>query len=660
MTKTLAVAAFFTAEPVGASLSFWLGKLGFLYKVEFAPFNQVLQQLLDPSGLFSRNRDGVNVILARYGDLKGVLPEFTRGLEAASAHQGAPHFIFLCPDSPEASAGPKHKEIALGIESTIARTILQLPGFYLVTSEELARFYPVSDYYNSYTEELGELPYTDAFLAALGTMICRKIHALKSLPRKVIALDCDQVLWKGVCGEDGPGGVELDPARLEFQRFMLEQRQAGMLLALCSRNNEADVWQVFERRPEMALKRAQLSASRLNWRPKSENLKSLAQELGLGLESFIFMDDSPVECAEVRDRCPEVLCLQWPLDSERVRKALRHVWAFDRLAVSREAAGRARFYEQNLERERLKSQALSLEEFLENLAMKVDMFAPGPEHLPRLAELSLRTNQFSFTTIRRSEAELKDLLKPGKLECFAVRVSDRFGDYGLVGAALFRAEAGRLDLDSLMLSCRALGRGIEHRMLARLGEIARGRNAGRVLVRLLRSSKNQPAWEFLGSLEALSKAESEGGISLEFDPGYLEKLRYEPGGAATPYPMTATGSEEFQPGTAGAVLSQDAALWQELSDAESVLKAMRVIPAASAAGTERSIQEKLLKIWEEVLGVSPIRPDDDFFKLGGDSLTALRLSARIEQAIGKRLPLSYLLKISTVSKMAETFDDASS
>src|SRR5262249_10608652 len=145
-----------------------------------------------------------------------------------------------------------------------------------------------------------------------GTMIARRVNVFVGNQYKVIALDCDGTLWNGVLGEDGVEGIEISGARESLQEFMVKQHEAGRLICLCSKNNLEDVMEVFNRRSEMRLKPDHITAMRINWNPKSESLKSLSEELNLGLESFIFVDDSEIECAEVEARCGEVLILRAP------------------------------------------------------------------------------------------------------------------------------------------------------------------------------------------------------------------------------------------------------------------------------------------------------------------------------------------------------------
>ena len=345
----IAVSASFTAEPLEQSLIFWMQELGLGARVEFAPYNQVLHQLLDPSSLLARNRNGINVVLVRLEDLKGIttkaqtIPEIERNVRdllsalITSVERSAASFIVcLCPASPSQVADPERVSFLNQLETRLSSELAQISGIHFIDTEELKSTYAVTDYYDAETNRLAHIPYRPVFFTALGTLIARKVYALKTIPYKAIVLDCDQTLWSGICGEDGALGIHIDPAHKFLQEFMLRQHDSGRLLCLCSKNNEEDVTAVFDHHPEMILKRHHIVCSRLNWSTKSENIRSLARQLNLGLDSFIFIDDDPIECAEVKSNCPEVLTLQLPNELGAIPRFLAHVWAFDHLKTTEE------------------------------------------------------------------------------------------------------------------------------------------------------------------------------------------------------------------------------------------------------------------------------------------------------------------------------------
>ena len=279
---------------------------------------------------------------------------------------------------------------------------------------------------------------------------------------------------------------------------MAERRRAGLLLALCSKNNEEDVAATFRAHPEMPLGPGDFVARRINWDSKAGNLASLAEELELGLDTFILVDDNPKEVQEVRAGAPQVLALLLPARAEEIPEFLAHVWAFDRARVTEEDRRRGEMYVQRAERARVARSSASLEDFLASLELEVKIAPMEPAQVDRVAQLTGRTNQMNATCIRRSAAEIARLSE----ECLTVHVTDRFGSYGLTGAILFRVAARALVVDTFLLSCRALGRGVEHRMVARLGEIAVERGLETVEIPFVAAQRNRPALLFLESLGA--------------------------------------------------------------------------------------------------------------------------------------------------------------
>ena len=514
---TVVLAATFTADPIEEVLAFWARELGQPIAVRLAPYSQVFQQLLDPTSEAATNVGGVNAFAVRVEDwgltpgrpveeaeqeAAGKAREFAAAVKAAAARFSARILVCLCPASRLLLRMPAAAAAVHRVEAALASSLRAVSGVRVLTSDEIAAAYPLEDYDFPGGAAHGHVPYTEAFFAALGTLIVRALRAAIASPVKVLVLDCDEILWKGVVGEDGPMGVSVDPARRTLQEFARSQRAAGMLLCLCSKNVEDDVAAVLDSHPDMLLRREDFVALRVNWDAKSDNLRALAQELNVGLDSLVLLDDNPLECAEVRSRCPEVITIQLPTDLETLPSFLRNLWVFDQDAHTAEDSRRSEFYQQNADRDALLRQANSLADFLAKLELNVRIFVPEQQHLARVAQLTQRTNQFNTTTIRRQESEIAGLLRSGRGECLAVEVSDRFGDYGLVGVTIFATEGNALVVDNLILSCRALGRGVEQRIVAQLGAIAMKRGLTELSLLFAPTPKNQPARRFLESLAA--------------------------------------------------------------------------------------------------------------------------------------------------------------
>jgi FkbH-like protein len=681
----LAIAATFTSEPIAAALTFWMQELALSLAVEFAPYNQVFQQLLDPTSLLSTNA-GVNVVLVRFEDwlrfaapteaniasrldnkLQAMTQELIAALQAAVTRTAAPHatshatpyIVAICPAQPDSPQQPLFE----ALEAQVANAVSGLNGVHLLTSKELA-YYPVADYYDPQGDKLGHVPFTELYFTALGSAIARRVYAIKAAPYKVIVLDCDNTLWQGVVGEEGVAGIAIPPAVQILQQMIVAQQQAGMLICLCSKNNEADVLEVFEQREDMILQRQHLVNWRINWLPKSENLKSLAQELNLGLDSFIFIDDSPMECAEVRRHCPEVLTLQLPQLSE-IPQFLQHVWAFDRLKTTAADQQRTELYRQNLERERFAS-SVTITEFLAGLELQVTISEPTPDQLDRVAQLTQRTNQFNFTTIRRTASELQQQLQTG-LECRIVEVRDRFGDYGLVGVMLFRYGSSQLQLDSFLLSCRVLGRGVEHQMLNHLGQLAQAQSLTTVAARYIPTAKNQPARNFLQTIGQDYQQPDESGIEYYFPTDIVATLTYS-GSTPTPDDLPqsqkplAERSVEYISEHTSERLNRIANSLNRPEQILQILESQRRSNSSRASDNfvapRTATEIALANIWQKLLRIEPIGIQDDFITLGGTSLTGVSLFSQIETQFGKNLPLTTLLQASTIADLAALIDQS--
>ena len=698
--QTIAITATFTAEPVEDSLVFWMREIEIPATIEFAPYNQIFQQLLDPLSLLSQNQNGINIVLLRLEDwsrfddgeevkagtekVERNVQDLVMALKSTVAQSATRYIVCLCPPSPAASADANRIAFFQQMEDMMVTELSNIANLYLIKTQDL-NAYPVEDYYDPQRDELGHIPFTPVFFTALGTALARKIYAIKSAPHKVIVLDCDNTLWKGVVGEDGVMGIEIASGCKALQELMIAQQQAGMLICLCSKNNEADVVEVFEKRPDMPLKREHIISWRINWMPKSENVLALASELNLGLDSFIFIDDNPVECAEVQASCPEVLTLQLPIDGD-IPRFLNHVWAFDRLKVTEEDKQRTALYQQNLERDRFAKESITIEDFLAELALKVEISQPSPSQVARVSQLTQRTNQFNFTTIRRSEGEIKQLSESG-WECRIVEVSDRFGDYGLVGVMIFSTGDNTINVDTFLLSCRVLGRGVEHRMLTHLAEIAKERGLSQVDVTYISTQKNLPALNFLDSLGADFKQPLDKGYRYYFPVEFAASVSYKPQvaeptpesdvaliatvttGAPTPRQFsTRRGSppQRSSPTGKSARLNRIAT---ELYKPEQILERIELqqrqrqtlrTTSLQFVAPRTEIERVLADVWAKLLRFEAVGIKDNYFDLGGTSLLAVELFAHIKKVFGKKLPLTTLIEAPTIEQLANLLNQPES
>ncbi|MBD2467741.1 non-ribosomal peptide synthetase [Nostoc sp. FACHB-145] len=630
------------------------------------------ESLLHGSGLF-------NIYATRYNQnypelqqtknteqLEQTVKDFSSALKTAAMRSPISSLICICPPSPNIDATTN--SVYERMQELLVADLKDVKGMYLIETQELTSIYPVEDYYDPYGDELGHIPYTPTFFCALGTMLARKIFALKSSPYKVIALDCDNTLWSGVCGEDGVAGVKIDPSYRALQEFIVEQQAAGKLICLCSKNQQEDVFAVFDQHPDMVLKRHHLVNWRINWESKSENLKFLANELQLGLDSFIFIDDNPVECAEVKANCPEVLTLQLPQECSHIPQFLQHIWAFDQLQATQEDQQRTNLYQQNIQRQRLQQDSLSFADFLAQLELEIEIYPMQNEQLSRVAQLTGRTNQFNLTTIRRSEAEIQQLCNSGKLECRIVKVKDRFGDYGLVGLMLFAVEENALVIDTFLLSCRVLGRGVEHKMLSYLGQLAQERGLERVQLLYIPTPKNQPARDFLTSVgkkfqqekndawlfNIPSQTASKSNFLLMSDTHTvveqakpLQTLR-----ASAPLREINLPSDFFEP-IALNLYSPELILKEITSRQQRQRSQLEIEFVAPRTPLEKAIAN----LYAEILKLDRVGINDNFFELGGDSIRGAILINKLQAQLNEIIHFVVLFDTKTVANLAAYIEE---
>lgn len=681
----LAVAATFTSEPLKEPLSYWMQELGFSAQVRLAPYGQVFQPLLDASGLFLTNTNGLNVLLMKLDDwtrfrpvdgdtVDSLEPEIERKAEdlvaavkSATRRSAVPYLMVACPLSP---ATLKHTDVAAAFSRLEAATLSELytvDGVYCVSSSALVTTYRVPQHFDALSDREAHVPFTPAFYTAMATFISRRLFALRSKPYKAIVLDCDQTLWRGICGEEDIDHLRIDPPYRGLQEFMVTQHRSGMMLCVCSKNNEPDVLDVFDRHSDMVLRRDHITAWRLNWKPKSENLRSIAEELNIGLDSLVFLDDNPIECAEIRAECPGVLTLQLPPLAQDIPRFLKHVWAFDHLKITEEDRARNRHYRQNVARSRFAKRSLTFSEFLAGLCLDVRIWPMASSDVPRVAQLTARTNQFNFTTVRRTDSEMRQIHAAGDPECLVVRVNDRFGDYGLVGAVMFTTTAEAVVVDTFLLSCRVLGRGVEHRMLGELGRIAQQRGVSYVDIRLNQTGRNQPALDFLNGLEAESKQVNEKTLAFRLAAGSATAVTFDPKStfAHIPSPTVSVsddGADETPPASMRSNLL--ATIVEERYDVQQILKDMefkRQAVTSAARETDdaqpRTVTEKsVCEIWRGLLRRDRVGVHQNFFDMGGHSLLATLALSRIYDTFGIELSIQDILEAPTIAEVAAIVD----
>ncbi|MCE9608900.1 MAG: HAD-IIIC family phosphatase [Chthoniobacter sp.] len=356
-------------------------------------------------------------------------------------------------------------------------------------------------------------PCSSALLTDTAREIVNLIRSMRQAPKKVLVLDLDNTIWGGVIADDGLEGIEIGDtsprgeAFKAFQKAILSLKQRGILLAVCSKNDHEKAAEAFEKHPEMVLKMEDFVSFKANWEPKSDNLRQMAHELNLGLDSFVFVDDNPAEVEIVRQFAPGVATILLGPDPSGHLTQLQDCRLFEPQNITAEDAGRTDQYRSDTQRQALCSAITDMDSYLESLAMEAVISEFTSMDVPRLAQLINKSNQFNLTTRRRTEADLLALLRNPDYVCFSIRLNDRFGEHGLISVVIAQEENGTLKIDTWLMSCRVLKRQVEDEALNELARLARTRNCCRVEGIYVPTAKNAmvrdlyPKFGFLLSLE---------------------------------------------------------------------------------------------------------------------------------------------------------------
>ena len=332
-----------------------------------------------------------------------------------------------------------------------------------------------------------------------GDLLARIVAAQRGRSRKCLVLDLDNTLWGGVIGDDGVDGIVLGEGSAEGEAYLALQRyakrvgDAGIILAICSKNDPAIAEAAFREHPEMLLRRDDIAAFAVSWDDKAENLQRIARQLNIGLDSLVFIDDNPAERARVRDSLPMVAVPELPPDPAHYVACIAAGGYFETVSLTAEDLERTASYAANVQRDALRGTAQSMDEFLRGLDMSVVHGTVTTVDLPRVTQLVNKTNQFNPTTRRYAAEELARFCADPAHLALQFRLLDRFGDNGLVSVMLFRPVPGEtrvMDVECWVMSCRVFGRQLEHEAMNIAVEMARERGIRAFRAAYLPTAKN--------------------------------------------------------------------------------------------------------------------------------------------------------------------------
>lgn len=367
----------------------------------------------------------------------------------------------------------------------------------LLDVAHLAETVGLSRFHDAKLWNMAKVPFSSSVLPLYAEHVCRLLAALRGKSKKCLVLDLDNTVWGGVIGDDGLEGILIGQgdatgeAHLEVQRTALALRQRGVVLAVSSKNNDDVARGPFAKHPEMLLREEHIAVFQANWQDKASNLRAIASELSLGLDSLVFLDDNPAERELVRRLAPEVAVPELPSDPALYARTLLAAGYFEAVTFSEEDRKRAALYQDNARRVALQKQAGDLDAYLASLDMRLTVQPFDDTGRSRIAQLINKSNQFNLTTRRYTEPQVAELESDPSVFTMQVRLADTFGDNGMISVIVCRTVADAWEIDTWLMSCRVLGRKVEQAVLAELIEQARARGAQQLLGVYLPTEKNK-------------------------------------------------------------------------------------------------------------------------------------------------------------------------
>ena len=525
--KRIKVLASFTADFLRPFLIVEADRLGLALRPWFAPYGQFEQLVLDPaSALWAEPPDIVWVAL-RLEDvdprLADELPELGSAERAArvAAHRarlvdlvrairersGAEILVstFSTPEAIDAFDANDPDGLAHLVPAEnreLARALAGIPGAHVFDWSGLVARIGTRNVGDPKLWYMARSPLAASSQPLVARQLARAARATLAPAAKCIVVDLDNTLWGGVLGDDGPEGLKLGddhPGSVfkDFQRALLQLKRRGFLLAIASKNDAEPVAAALQTHPEMVLREADFAAVYASWEPKAASLRRIAEDLNIGLDALVFLDDNPVERAHIRAELPMVTVPELPSDPMGYIAALHDLAVLDRPRLLQEDRKRAEMVAADATRRALARGAPDVASFLKSLEMTATVDLCGPKELERVHQLLAKTNQFNLTTRRHGIDEVRRLSQSPEAKVAWLRLADRYGDLGLVCVGIVReVETTLWEIDSFLMSCRVMGRTVEHAFMAYLFEIATAAGARRIRGVFRPTAKNAPVKNF--------------------------------------------------------------------------------------------------------------------------------------------------------------------
>ena len=475
-------------------------------------YGQYRQELLEPGAELTKFQphvvllalDAHHVASSARGDLEAALENITTcwyaardNFKATVIHQTVlPIFPRLLGNNEQRD--PESPAAIVESLNTRLRQLADKHGVHLLAADSYAAEGGIAHWFDAVLWHRSKQEVHPRVSHVYGDLAGRLLAALRGKSSKCLVLDLDNTLWGGVIGDDGLEGILLGQgsamgeAFVDFQQYAQQLSRRGVILAVCSKNDEANAVSPFEQHPDMVLKRKDIACFVANWQDKAGNLRHIAKTLNIGLDSLVFADDNPFERNLVRQELPEVQVPELPEDPSFYASTIAAAGYFESLAVTEEDRERASQYRANIEREQLKTSATDMEGYLRGLAMELIVRPFDSVGLARIVQLINKTNQFNLTTQRYTEADVRAMMSDPGVAAYQFRLTDRFGDNGIIAILIGRMNSeNALVMDTWLMSCRVLGRQVEEACLNVMVDAARSLGAARVVGVYRPTAKNE-------------------------------------------------------------------------------------------------------------------------------------------------------------------------
>lgn len=506
----IALLSSYTADLLPREIDKHLSTCGIVPQWYIAPFNQYMQEILAPESSLKKFTPSVILLALDFDEFISASDKLSQLLSTASAQFSSAaiivHNCAMLQPGPmqllEWNTPDSKRLLVSKINCKLAELAQSYSNIYVLDLEYLVLKYGSENLFDSRFYYSAKVQFSLFGIQKVSEQLATAILSISGRRKKCLVLDLDNTLWGGIIGEDGIEHINLSNdgtgrAFYDFQKKIEKLRNTGTVLAICSKNDKEIALDAINNHPYMVLREEKFAALRINWDDKASNIMSIAEELNLGLDSLVYLDDSVHEREVVRKLLPEVTVPDMPEDFSEYPKFLSGLPYFETFSFTDEDTKRGQMYTQERQRKDLQKSAGSFDEFLMSLDIKVKVKEADNFTIPRIAQLTQKTNQFNLTTRRYTESNIREFFYNPSWRVFGASTSDKLGDSGIVGVAICEINEGTVRLDTFLMSCRVLGRGIEQAFLTAVLEISKKANMKTCTAEYIQTKKNGMARDFL-------------------------------------------------------------------------------------------------------------------------------------------------------------------